>query len=253
MSNLTAGIPPQPFGKGGRKVTLPVKATTQIWQGGMVAQPSGACRPATSGSETSPVVGVAEHDELGGASDGTKRISLLTDQIFVFNAGSSAPTDATLFGSPLFAETDNTVGTSSSAGTLPLAGYFAGMEDDGKVRIFIGAISNFSPIADSGLLWTTGANLADTATQTVNRAGVYTRFLLTSTMTQDDTVTLGTTGAIAGDIIRINRNSTSAHTLAVVNGGTGAGTIATLPNSKVGFVQAYFDGTDWKYDGSTPN
>jgi hypothetical protein len=253
MSNLTKGIPPQPYGKGGRKVILPVKATTQIWQGAMVSQPSGACAPATGSGSTAAVIGVAEHDILGGASDGTERVSLMTGQIFIFNAGSNAPTDATPFGTALYAETDNTVGTSSSGGTLPTAGRFAGIEDDGRVRIFIDDLANFDPDANAGEIAVNGAALTNTAATTVQRGGVVTRFLLAGTMSQDETVTLGTTGAIAGDIIRIVRTSTSAHVLAVVDGGPGTPTLVTLPNSKVGFVQAYFDGTNWQYDGSTPN
>lgn len=139
MANLTAGIGPRPYGKGGRKVTLPVKANKQIYQGGMVAQVSGACVAATDSGETGGVIGVAEHDMLGGASDGTTRISLMTDEIFIFaNDGSNAVSDATSYGAILYAVNDHTVGTSSVGSTLPVAGRFAGFEDDGGVRVYIG-------------------------------------------------------------------------------------------------------------------
>lgn len=164
MSNLAQGTPVQPYGQAGRKVTLPVKATTQVYEGAMVSQPSGACAPATAGNSTAPVKGVAEHDQLGGAADGDARISLMTDQIFIFPAGVAAPTDATVYGSPLYAETDHTVGTSSSSGTLPVAGEFRGLEDDGRVRVYIGATAARTAI-DPGAL--TFAAVAGTANQTL--------------------------------------------------------------------------------------
>ena len=95
--------------------------------------------------------------------------------------------------------------------------------------------------------WVTGTALTDTATTTVQRGGKRTSFLLAGTMSQGETVTLGTTGAVAGDIIRIIRTSTSAQTCAVVNGGVGAGTLVTLPASKVNFAEARFDGTNWLF------
>ncbi len=95
--------------------------------------------------------------------------------------------------------------------------------------------------------WVVGTALADTASTTVQRGGRRTSFLLGGTMSQDETITLGTTGAQKGDVIRIIRTSTSAHTAAIVNGGGGAGTLVTLPNSKVNFAEAMFDGTNWLF------
>lgn len=247
MSNLSAGISPQPYGEGGRKVILPVKATSQIWEGCMVAQISGACVVASTAS-AGPVIGVAEHDMLGGASDGTKRIVVLTDRIFLFTAGSAAPTDATPYGTLLFAEDDHTVGTGGLGATQQIAGRFVGMTDDGMVKVFFsesGCPESFGAPGQG----VTGTALTDTATTTIQRVGRYSRYLLAGTMSQGETVTLGTTGAVVGDIIKIVRTSTSAQTLAVVNGGAGAGTLCTLVSAKIGFAQAVFDGTNWLYDG----
>lgn len=249
MSNISAGIPPQPYGEGGRKVTLPVKATSQTWEGQMISQISGACVAATTAG-AGPVIGVAEHDMLGGASDGTKRLSVLTDRIFIFAAGSAAPTDATPFGALLFAEDDHTVGTGGLGATQQIAGRFVGLEDDGRVRVYIsesGCPESFGAAGQA----VTGTALTDTATTTIQRVGRVSRYLLAGTMSQDETVTLGTTGAVVGDVIKIVRTSTSAHTLAVANGGAGTGTLCTLINSKIGFAQAIFDGTNWLYDGSS--
>lgn len=248
MSLIGAGIPPQLYGAGGRKVSLPVKATVQVWQGSMLSQISGACVPATT-SSGGDVIGVAEHDMLGGASDGTKRVEVLTDQVFIFTAGAAAPTDATPYGTTLFVEDDHTVGTGGLGATQQIAGTFEGMEDDGRVRVYIGKRAGASGNSENQRA--IGTALTDTATTTIQRVGRYSVYLLAGTMGQGETVTLGTTGAVKGDIIRINRTSVSAQTLAVVNGGAGAGTLCTLVASKVGWAQAWFDGTNWLYDGSS--
>lgn len=250
MSNLSEGIAPQPYGKGGRKVTLPVKATSQIYEGAMVAQIAGACVTGTTAA-AGDCIGIAEHDQLGGAADGDKRITLMTDQVFLLANGAAAVTDATPYGAQLYMEDDHTVGTGGLGATQQNAGRFVGFEDDGRVRVFIGlpALNAASEGSDNEPVF--GTALTDTAATTVQRGGRTTRFLLGGTMSQDETVTLGTTGAVAGDRIKIVRTSTSAHTLAVANGGAGTGTLCTLVASKVGFANAIFDGTNWLYDGSS--
>lgn len=248
MSNLTAAIPPQTYGSGPRKVDLGVKNGAQIFQGAMVAQIAGACVTATT-ANAGDVIGVAEHDQLGSGSDNLKRLMVLTDGIFLFKAGIAAPTDTTSYGTTLFVEDDNSVGTGGLGSTQQVAGTFEGMADDGRVRVFVGKRSAVAGNSESSRA--IGTPLTDTATTTIQRGGRYTAFLLAGTMSQDETVTLGTTGAVKGDIVRILRTSTSAHTLAVVNGGAGAGTLCTLINSKIGWAQAWFDGTNWLYDGSS--
>lgn len=237
MSNLTSGARPQPYGQGGRKVFLPMKATAQIYEGAMVAQISGACVTGTTAA-SGDCIGVAESDMLGGASDGSTRISVWTDKIFIFNAGTNAPTDATPFGSVVYMETDNTVGT---VGGLGIAGKFAGIEDDGRVRVFV---SPFIAAVGGGQV---RSALADGATSTVQVLGHDTRYTITLT-TQNNAVTLGTTGAELGDRMTILSPGTAAHTVAVINGGAGAGTLYTIGSGKAGFVSAYFDGTNWLFD-----
>lgn len=105
-------------------------------------------------------------------------------------------------------------------------------------------VSPSTTVAD----FTAGTALTDTATTTVNRAAKRTSFLLAGTMSQGETITLGTTGALQGDQIKIIRTSTSAQTVAIVNGGAGAGTLVTLPASKVNFAVATFNGTNWLFD-----
>jgi hypothetical protein len=240
MSNLTAGVGPKPYGRDGRKVYLPVKATTQVYQGGLAAQIAGACVPATAAG-AGRCIGVYEADALGGASDGSTRVPVWTDKVFIFPVGgSNAPTDATPFGTPVYADDDNHVSLTANE---TFAGYFMGLEDDGKARVFVGVLAGDT-------LAINGTALADTATQSAASLGRTTRYAF-PTMSQNSTVNLSTTGANAGDVIRIVRTDASAHTLAVVDGGTGTPTLATLVASKTGFVQAYFNGTNWLLDGNS--
>lgn len=247
MGLLTAGIPPQLVGSGGRKVLLPVKATTQIWEGALVAQISGACVPGTT-ANAGDAIGVAEHDMLGGASDGTKRISVFFDKIFIFPAGAAAPVDATPFGTLLYMEDDHTVGTGGLGATQKIAGRFAGLEDDGRVRVYINGLgAQDAPGAEDEEVIGTITNTASSTIQRSARVSLY----RAPTLGQNTTVTIGTTGAVTGDRLRIVRSDVSAFTLALVNGGAGAGTLATIIASKAGFIYAFFDGTNWIYDGSS--
>jgi hypothetical protein len=101
---------------------------------------------------------------------------------------------------------------------------------------------------ESSVNWVVGTPLTDTATTTVQRGGVRTSFLLAGTMSQGETITLGTLGALLNDIIRIVRTSVSAQTATMVNGGGGGGTLGVaMPASKVNFLEAKFDGTNWLF------
>lgn len=241
MSNLTKGTPPQPYGQGGRLVYLPMKASAQVYQGAMLAEISGAvCTGTTAGAGR--CIGVAEADALGGASDGASRVAVWTDKIFKYPAGTNAPTDATPFGTPLFMEDDNHVGTGGIGGTGEgFAGLFMGMEDDGRVRVFIGALA-------SDKLVVNGTAGTDTATQTPAVVLARSTRYKIPAQSQNTSITLSTTGAVIGDEIDIVSVNTNAHTVAVVDGGPGTPTLATLVASKVGFVKAYFDGTNWQLD-----
>jgi hypothetical protein len=139
-----------------------------------------------------------------------------------------------------------------SAGAV-LRGPFAGFTSTASACLYLGdgeppaaAVAVTPPTTDAD--YTAGTALTDTATTTVNRAAKRTSFLLAGTMTQGETITLGTVGAVQGDQIKIIRTSTSAQTAAIVNGGAGAGTLVTLPASKINFAVATFNGTNWLLD-----
>lgn len=247
MPQLAGSILVNTYGVNGRKVVLPVKATAQIYEGGMVSSVNGALVPAcTAGA--GDVVGVASMSILGGATDGAKRCEILTDQCFLFPAsGTNPPTDATPYGTPVFALDDNSISLGGLGTTACFAGRFFGFEDDGRVRVFIGVLGASYDSRNDQVF---GTNIANAASATIQRVGRMSRYLLPA-LGQNITITIGTTGAVKGDLMRIVRTDSSAFTAAVVNGGVGAGTLVTLPVSKVGFAEAYFDGTNWLFDGAT--
>ena len=95
-----------------------------------------------------------------------------------------------------------------------------------------------------------GANLGDAAV-TLNWSDGLRRVLPAATLTANRIITFGVVAgadgrlARAGDRLVVTRLDAGAFTLAFVNGGPGAGTMATLVASKVGFFEAEFDGVDW--------
>lgn len=70
-----------------------------------------------------------------------------------------------------------------------------------------------------------------------------------ATLSANRSVTLGTAGAVAGEVIRIVRLDKTAFTLAIINGGAGAGTLITLPVSAGRIADFVFDGTNWALSG----
>ena len=136
-----------------------------------------------------------------------------------------------------------------------LRGPFSALVSTTATRVRMG-IGDPPPIAippTSVLDYVAGTALTDVAATTVQRVGPRTSFLLAGTMSQNETITLGTTGAVAGDYIKIIRTSTSAYTCAVVNGGAGARTLHTQVASKVNFTEARFDGTNWLLSACGPS
>ena len=93
------------------------------------------------------------------------------------------------------------------------------------------------------------ANLTD-ASPTVNpgtdAASQYT--LPAATLSVNRTLTLGTTGSPPTNlVVQVIRRDLTAHTFAIVNGGTGAGTMLTFASAPASAQGAsfYFDGTNW--------
>jgi hypothetical protein len=89
-----------------------------------------------------------------------------------------------------------------------------------------------------------GDDLTD-ANATIVVGGKRWRTLPAATLTDNRTLTLGTTNAAAGDLLEITRLDAGAFTLAIVNGGAGAGTLITMPVSTRYWFRAFFNGTNW--------
>ncbi len=92
-----------------------------------------------------------------------------------------------------------------------------------------------------------GAALTD-ADQTLTVGDGGRRVLPDSTLSANRTKTLGTSGAVAGDVIEIVRLDTEAFTMPIVNGGPGAGTLLTFAVSAMLYACFKFDGTNWALD-----
>ena len=92
--------------------------------------------------------------------------------------------------------------------------------------------------------------VAVTGTATLTVGGKPRRRIAVGALSANATLTLSTTGAVAGDWIAVTRLDVGAWTVALVNGGPAAGTLATMPVSARAYVRAYFDGTNWLHDDS---
>src|SRR5262249_15703968 len=103
-----------------------------------------------STASSGPAIGVATHDQDNtDGSDGDLRCIVATDKIYLFANGltTDACSEATLLGAPVYMHDDHTVYDNDAGGTLKRAGYFAGMEPDGKVRVFVTAFGAAGAVA----------------------------------------------------------------------------------------------------------
>lgn len=150
MANLTADRILRMYGLQGRQIDLPVGGT--IFKGSMVSVLTADGEAVVTGTALSGACkGVALH---GAVNDG--RVIIETDCVHIFdNDTTNAVTEANLVGAPLYAVDDHTVSDTKTVAE-PVAGYFAGMEPDGRVRVYIplpaevslGAVSVASTVVD---------------------------------------------------------------------------------------------------------
>lgn len=85
-------------------------------------------------------------------------------------------------------------------------------------------------------------------TITVSQGSEFT--LPRGTLTTNRSITISTTGAVTGEVVRVTREDSTAFTLAIVNGGAGAGTLYTFPVSVTRVADFRFDGTNWALSGN---
>jgi len=169
MANATSNLVYRPYGLGGRNIHMPVDGGSHIYEGTLVSQLTGTGMLVPGSTASSgPAVGVATHETDNTGSDGAKRCVVHTDRVFLFDNGSGgdACSEATLLGAPVYMFDDHTVYDNDAGGTLKRAGYFAGMESDGKVRVFVtafGAGAHVQPVtAPTALTFTAVAGTANT-------------------------------------------------------------------------------------------
>lgn len=94
------------------------------------------------------------------------------------------------------------------------------------------------------LLGKIGTALTDAdATVQVTAGNVW--VLPSSTLSANRSMTLGTSGAVANDVLWVIRLDSNAYTLAVINGGAGAGTLVTGASATKFAFKFRFDGTNW--------
>ena len=192
MSNSTVNLDTKTVGKEGRIVHMPVDAASHIRKGTMVAQLTGTGMLVPGSTASSgPCIGVATHESdntASGASDGDTRCAIETERVFVFDNGSNtdACSEATLLGAPVYMYDDHTVYDNDASGTLKRAGYFMGMEPDGKVRVLIVAAGAPAVAGDVGAL--TYAAVAGTANTTLEAMADPTDAPATADALRDDIV-----------------------------------------------------------------
>jgi hypothetical protein len=96
-----------------------------------------------------------------------------------------------------------------------------------------------------------GDDLDATTPQTIGVTGGPWRVIPATTLGADMTLTLDDAGASEGDTIELTRLDVGAYTVAIVNGGPGAGTLCTMPVSARAWGLFYFNGTNWTHRRSS--
>jgi hypothetical protein len=136
MANATGNIQLDGIGQDGKRIHLPMKTGTTIYEGTMVAQQiaDGLLVAATSAG-TWPAIGKATMT-VAVATAG-QRIWIETNREYILANGTStdAFSEASQLGSLCYAYDDHTVYDNDAAGTLLPCGTFEGMEPDGRVRV----------------------------------------------------------------------------------------------------------------------
>ena len=141
MANATVDQAYEPIGSGGRNYNMPVNGGSTIYRGTMQAQltATGMLVPATTAA-SGRVIGVSCHGiDNSAGSDGDKRCMVHSGRSFALTNATAgdACSEAMYLGQPVYATDDTTVADNSAGDTRPLAGFFDGMEPDGRVRVFI--------------------------------------------------------------------------------------------------------------------
>lgn len=133
----------------GASISLPVKAASQIWQGGIVAILGGvaiAGRAAATYAElaTLRVIGIATVDVLGGAADGDERITANQLVARLANSAAGDAITASDIGNVCFLVDDQTVAKTIGTGLRPIAGRIVDVDANG-VWVSVGELTAGGP------------------------------------------------------------------------------------------------------------
>lgn len=167
MANSTINLAHEPVGSGGRRFNLPVDAGSHLYEGTLASQlvASGMVVPgSTAGS--GKAIGMITHEvDATAGSDGDKRVLIESDKIFLFanGTGNNAVTEELPLGSPVFMADDHTVYDNDAAGTLFFAGYYMGLDPDGKVRVLVTS-AGVCPAVDTGAITDSSGGAAGNGT-----------------------------------------------------------------------------------------
>jgi hypothetical protein len=229
----------------------PVLTATTIYKGSIVAVNAAGYAVPGSVATTQIAIGRCSETVVNSGASGAKKVKV---EAGVFKYDNSAAADAIAqaeVGDFCYIVDDQTVAKTSGTSTRSRAGRIVGV-DAGGVWVAIGNCvqpSDSVTLAGTETLTNKILNGPSAAiTFSANAATILIsggNYRQVGTMAANSTLTIGTTGAVAGACIRIARDTLTAHTVAIVNGGAGAGTLFTMSASKKAVVDVCFDGTNW--------
>jgi hypothetical protein len=117
------------------KMQLPIKASSQIFEGAMVCALTASGYAVRAGTaSTGPVLGIANAGAAIPTNDGDDNVDLI-EGIFIRPCDATHPPVQADVGKPIYAKDDFTVSDLSSDG--PLAGVLLGFEDSSGDAIFL--------------------------------------------------------------------------------------------------------------------
>lgn len=142
MANATRNLPATTGMDGPFTFELPVDGGSKVFRGILVTQltATGQLVPYSTAA-AGPCVGVCQTPDVDNSAgaDGAKSALVETKRLYVFDNGTAGDAFAAtnLIGSIVYGTDDHTVSKSSATATRKAVGFFMGMEDDGRVRVFI--------------------------------------------------------------------------------------------------------------------
>ena len=141
MANTTVNLICEAAGDSGAGVIyIPVKGSTHIYKGSLIAQNASGYALPYSASGATFVVGVAQHEiDNSSGSDGDKKVAVELHRVYLFTNGTAgdAFAETSQIGAPVYGTDDHTVADNSSSATRKCVGFFMGFDADSKVRVLI--------------------------------------------------------------------------------------------------------------------